>query len=688
MVVKPGLRGRGLPLFTLVVAILLAPASLGFAYAQHVRARTQLNEHLQNVAREEQAALANYFERARSIVLLTAQNPAFPEFYEAPGSRQEKILQGGQAVLRTNAALDYLQQLYPTSIGESCFIDVSGAENSRVVRGVYAAPDELSPDESSNPFFSPTFALREGEVHQAAPYVSPDTGEWVISNSTPMPSAGRQGLAIVHYEVTVESFRREAAALSEDTDVVVLEAGTGQVVLDSSLPQDKGEALGRGRDPSYLSVLQASERTGLEEVDGVTAAYRWLPAQPGNVNRWVVVAKPSDPQSLLATIGVGPLGMLLAALLLLAVGVVNFRNAQRELTAAAITDGLTGLGNRRKLMADLRQAVEDADEHRPVMLALYDLDGFKTYNDTFGHPAGDALLQRLGGKFATMVGERGAAYRLGGDEFCLLSAHTGGVGEALVEAAAMALSERGEGFVVTSSKGWCVLPVDARDASEALRVADTRMYDDKLSRRPSPDRQSRDVLLRALHERYPELRDHLEVVGELAERVAAHVGLSGQDLHAVRRAGELHDIGKVAVPDSILRKPGDLDDEEWAFMRRHALIGERILDAAPSLTQVAQLVRSHHERWDGAGYPSGIGGEDIPLGARIVAVCDAYHAMTSGSRPYREPKPHAMAIGELRRCAGTQFDPSVVEAFCEVATEPFVTQPVVTERGSLVHGHE
>jgi HD-GYP domain-containing protein (c-di-GMP phosphodiesterase class II) len=121
-------------------------------------------------------------------------------------------------------------------------------------------------------------------------------------------------------------------------------------------------------------------------------------------------------------------------------------------------------------------------------------------------------------------------------------------------------------------------------------------------------------------------------------------------------------VGKVAVPDAILSKPGPLDEEEWAFIRRHTLIGERIVSAAPALGRVATLVRASHERWDGAGYPDGLAGDDIPLGARIVAVADAFDAMTS-QRPYSQPRPPEVALEELHRCAGSQFDPAVVEAF-------------------------
>jgi HD-GYP domain-containing protein (c-di-GMP phosphodiesterase class II) len=145
------------------------------------------------------------------------------------------------------------------------------------------------------------------------------------------------------------------------------------------------------------------------------------------------------------------------------------------------------------------------------------------------------------------------------------------------------------------------------------------------------------------------------------------MGLEGEALEEVVRGAELHDVGKMAVPDEILHKPGSLTAEEWGFIRRHTIIGERILAAAPALTGVARLVRASHERWDGNGYPDGLEGGRIPLGARIIAVCDAFDAMTS-ERPYSKPMTAEDAVEELWRCAGGQFDPAVVAAFAAEVT--------------------
>ncbi len=257
---------------------------------------------------------------------------------------------------------------------------------------------------------------------------------------------------------------------------------------------------------------------------------------------------------------------------------------------------------------------------------------------------------------------------MGGDEFCVLLSGDLDARLDTLAAAAVALSEHGEGFAVTSSWGAVVVPDEAATPETALRIADQRMYAHKRDGRPSASRQSTDVLLRALAERYPELDGHSHDVAALAEDVARELGLDPEEVEQVRLAAELHDIGKVAIPETILNKPGPLDAREWEYMRRHSVIGERIIEAAPSLHRVAQIVRASHERLDGAGYPDRLAGERIPLGARIIAVCDAYDAMIA-NRPYSTPMPSTAAIAELRRCAGSQFDPDVVEVFCACLTD-------------------
>jgi len=331
-----------------------------------------------------------------------------------------------------------------------------------------------------------------------------------------------------------------------------------------------------------------------------------------------------------------------------------------------VTDTLEklGLANRRKLLTDLEAEIDAAGEGEPRLLVLFDLNGFKAYNDTFGHPAGDALLSRLAAKLAAAVAPDGDAYRMGGDEFCILLPAT----DPDLPRVAAALSESGEGFDVTSAYGSVVIPGDATTVSTALSVADERLYAHKELLADIRRGTAHEPLLRTLAEREPELRAHVADVSSLALRVGKRLGLTHEDLEELRLAAELHDVGKLAIPDVVLQKSGSLDATEWSFIHSHTLIGQRILSSAPALRPVGAIVRSTHENWDGTGYPDGLAGESIPLAARIIAACDAYSAMTS-DRPYRSARTPEEAVAELRRCADQQFDRTVVQLLCAVLAD-------------------
>jgi diguanylate cyclase (GGDEF)-like protein len=336
----------------------------------------------------------------------------------------------------------------------------------------------------------------------------------------------------------------------------------------------------------------------------------------------------------------------------------------------AVNDALTGLGNRRKLTADLAAHLKARGASDPSVLLLLDLDGFKSYNDTFGHLAGDALLGRLGARLAAAVAGHGAAYRLGGDEFCAHLRDGGADVDQLIDRAAAALSESGSEFRISASLGVVLLPREADSPDHALQLADERMYADKRSRPNGARNQAREVLLRTMHAKHPELDQHSISVARLAGRAARQLGLGGEAIDEIVRAAELHDVGKVGIPDAILNKPGTLSPEDWTFIQQHTILGERILHGAPALRPVARLVRATHERWDGGGYPDRLRGENIPLGARIISVCDAYDTMTS-TCPYRDALPREAACRELEKAAGSQFDPDVLRAFLAVIRSGF-----------------
>jgi len=655
---------KSLKLVLLITAIALVPLGLGvMVLKQSDQAQLEQDDALESEASAAAARLRDSIAETRATVLITAHNPAFRDFYRASGERYAKIVEEGPTMDRVNGALLYLSSLYPKSIVQASFIDGGGAENARVVRGSREAPHVLADDVSRDAFFRSALALAVGHVHQSRPHISRHAGEWVVSYSTQVPR--RFGSALVHVEQRVESLRRDLGVSDNRFEIAVLDARTGTVVLDSRSPQQTGSELGVPDDTRFRKLAGMSE-DGARNLGSIRAVYRLLPAASGSENDWIVVASTARV-SATSLVGVNSLPIALA---LLGVVLIGAAMARRWVSTSkdALTDALTGLGNRRKLVDDLARELPAASPAQPLGVLLCDLDGFKLYNDAFGHPAGDALLARLGHRLNAAIGEAGCAYRLGGDEFCVI-ARLGVEGiEPLAERTIEALSERGDGFDVGTSYGGVVTTGELKTVEAALRAADQRLYASKSGGRRSAARQAADALLQALHERQPEMDDHLHGVGALVAAVGARMGLAGDELDLLRQAGELHDLGKVAIPDSILSKPGPLDDEEWTFVRQHPVVGERIISAAPALAQVGKLVRASHERFDGSGYPDGRTGEEIPLGARIIAVCDAYDAMI-GPRPYRLGMSEEVALDELRRCAGEQFDPTIVDVFCALRAE-------------------
>ena len=365
------------------------------------------------------------------------------------------------------------------------------------------------------------------------------------------------------------------------------------------------------------------------------------------------------------------------------------RSVHRELEAVrlALTDPLTGLGNHRSFHERLQQDLEAADAGETVLsLCLLDIDNFKEVNDRHGHPVGDRVLAHI----ARRLRQNGEAFRLGGDEFALLLAgkaedEAAAIAEAVLDRVATGAGVRG--IDVTLSAGLAEYPQYGLDRNELLRVADAALYQAKEEGknqvriyRPDvhelsqlrklaegPDRSARlraaGSLAHAVDGRDAYTGRHSYMVGELAGRIAKRMGLPRADVELARLAGRLHDIGKLAIPEEILRKPGPLNSAERLVLERHPQIGYRMLESL-GIEPVATWVLHHHERWDGHGYPDRLSGEEIPLGSRILFVADAYDAMTS-DRVYRRKLSHEDAIAELEHCAGAQFDPSVVQIFLE-----------------------
>jgi diguanylate cyclase (GGDEF)-like protein len=351
----------------------------------------------------------------------------------------------------------------------------------------------------------------------------------------------------------------------------------------------------------------------------------------------------------------------------------------------ALTDPLTGLGNHRHFHERLQRELAAADENDSTLsLCLVDIDDFKSVNDTYGHPTGDRVL----GQVASRLRQGGESFRLGGDEFAVLLP---GLDERAAIAVARSIVERvGAAQIenvgsITVSAGVATFPIQGVGRDELIRLADSALYwakDDGKNRArtyeatqielkqlqqlvESPDRAARyraaAALAKAVDARDAYTGSHSERVSELAARIARRLALDESQIELTRLAASLHDLGKLAIPEEILRKPGTLNESERLVLQRHPQIGHRMLESL-GVEPIAEWVLHHHERWDGDGYPDRLRGDEIPLGARIIFVADAYDAMTS-ERVYRKPLSPREALNELERCAGTQFDPAIVAAF-------------------------
>ena len=336
---------RAVALLAVGLGVFLLAGSIALGVSNKSDQQRRTDQRLSATAGDEASRLEAYFERSRSVILLTAHNPAFRAFYADAGQRVDKVRTRTRSIRESEDGLAYLERLYSGSIGEACFIDRTGPENARFTDGVRAPFADLSPDESKAPFFAPTFALRPGQVYQAKPYISPDTKTWVISNSTPLPGTGITARAMVHFEVSLASFQQTAAAIAHGADVSVVDSETGAVVIDSDTPQKLGAPLGQPRDKRFTRLSRLDLPRGATTIAEHRTAFRPLSGTAHNANRWTVVVTTRKPvPSLLTAAGWASLAMALAGLALLIVGVLGFRSSSRS---QAAQDGLKSAEQQR-----------------------------------------------------------------------------------------------------------------------------------------------------------------------------------------------------------------------------------------------------------------------------------------------------------------------------------------------------
>ena len=376
----------------------------------------------------------------------------------------------------------------------------------------------------------------------------------------------------------------------------------------------------------------------------------------------------------------------------IAVGVDNIKLLERT-REMSVTDELTGLYNRRHFFAMLEAEMNRAQRSgRPFSLVMLDLDGFKEYNDKFGHTNGDTILQVLAKTLRSSMRKSDMAFRYGGDEFAIVIP-AAGAQKALkiVERARVKWQKapRKQALVFESrigfSTGIAEFPANAESADGLVFLADAALYQakrlggftDKLVsdlRTLSPeilDVATQDqvyALAATVDARDPYTYGHSKRVAGIAVKIGKSIGMSQEEIAKLHAAALLHDIGKVGVPDAILTKGGPPTPEEWAVVKRHCAEGARIVGYVKELSSIVPVILHHHEWYDGTGYPDGLKGSDIPLGARITSVADAYDTMIT-QRPYRHIVAVKEACRELRRCAAIQFDPELVEVWCKMVEE-------------------
>jgi len=336
------------------------------------------------------------------------------------------------------------------------------------------------------------------------------------------------------------------------------------------------------------------------------------------------------------------------------------KEKQEKIEFLSYHDQLTGLYNRHFFEAELKRL--DTDRNLPFAIAMIDVNGLKLTNDAFGHEAGDQLLQRVAQVLKTECRTDDIISRVGGDEFVVLLPKTSHWEAELIMKRIYDSIDRQklDNIIVSVSIGWDTKEKPDQDIKEVFAKAEDFMYRKKITESQSMRNQTIKVIMQSLLETNSQERIHSERVGAISRKIGEAMELDKEYLKELELAGLMHDIGKVTVSKSILEKPSSLTMEEFDEIKKHPEVSYHILKSADVYTRLAEHVLSHHERWDGTGYPRGLSGQEIPLASRIIAVAEAYEAMT-GDRTYRDISTHEQAMEELKRCSGTQFDPEIIQ---------------------------
>ncbi|WP_099469775.1 sensor domain-containing diguanylate cyclase/phosphohydrolase [Konateibacter massiliensis] len=342
----------------------------------------------------------------------------------------------------------------------------------------------------------------------------------------------------------------------------------------------------------------------------------------------------------------------------------NRKEMEEKLNYLSYHDQLTGLYNRRFFEEEMIRL--DAEENYPLMLTMADINGLKLINDSFGHTVGDSYIQKVATVLTEGVREQDVVCRLAGDEFIIFSPKTDldEMETMIQQIKELAKKETVNSVALSISFGFCAKTDNDESILEVLKKAENYMYKRKLIESPSIRGKNVFTIMSALHEKNPREEQHSLRVSCLCEKMGLAIGMSEDNAKELKTVGLLHDIGKIAIEEGILNKEGKLTEDEWEEVKRHPEIGYRILSTVNEMSEIADYILAHHERWDGKGYPKGLKGEEIPIQSRIIAIADAYDAMTS-ERSYRQAMSQEYAVEELKKEAGAQFYEPFVKIFID-----------------------
>lgn len=425
----------------------------------------------------------------------------------------------------------------------------------------------------------------------------------------------------------------------------LLENNIHMCILDILMPVKDGfEVLEELKEDSLVKDIPVIVCTGIDDVQAIEKAL--------TLGAYDYFSKPLSDDDMRTSL---PLKVKNA---------IELMKRNQEIQYLSYHDGLTGIYNRRKYEEEILRL--DTPNNLPITVIMGDINGLKLINDTFGHNQGDVLLKKAAAIIQSACQSGDIVARWGGDEFIILLTNTQRAeAEMIVKRIKELYSlEKVSAIYVSISFGWDTKESMDQDIAKILKNAEDYMYRNKTLEIESVRSKMITTIIKTLHEKNPREEKHSKRVSELCQEIGRAIDLPEVEINKLKAGGLLHDIGKIAIDEGILNKPGRLDEQEWEQIKRHPSIGYRILSTSHEMLELAEGILLHHERWDGSGYPLGLKGDAIPIISRIIAIADSYDAMTS-ERPYRTSMSEEVALGEIQKYAGIQFDPTISSIFVE-----------------------